>query len=229
MTLNEFKRKFQKLKSAGFVKSARRGPTGIGYTLETLLGIAETNIALPDIEGVELKAHRIGSNNLITLFTFNRKAWQIPPLDAVKKYGSRDRNGRLGLYYTMSVKPNSAGLFLNVNDETISVRHISGEIVAVWQLEQLAERFQQKIPAMLFVSAFSEERDGIEYFHFVRAQLMTGTSPDVLANQFRAENIVVDLRLHDKGIRARNHGTGFRAFEGKLPQLFQRIVDIEEL
>ena len=229
MTLNEFKRKFQELKSAGFVKSARRGPTGIGYTLETLLGIAENNIALPDIQNVELKAHRVGGNNLITPFTFNRKAWQIPPLDAVKKYGSRDKNGRLGLYYTMSLKPNSAGLFLDVNDEQISVRHISGEVVAVWQLEQLAARFQQKIPALLFVSAFAEERDGIEYFHFFRAQLMTGTSPNLLANQFRAENIVVDLRLHDKGTRARNHGTGFRVFEDRLPQLFRRIVDIEDI
>ena len=84
----------------------------------------------------------------------------------------------------------------------------------------------QKYPAMVFVSAFTEERDGKEYFHFYRAQLLQGTSPELLADQFMEENILVDLRLHDKGTMARNHGTGFRTYENKLPLLFKSIVDL---
>ena len=126
----------------------------------------------------------------------------------------------------MSLKPNSAGLFLDVKYTEISVRHVSGEIVAIWNLKKLAERFRQKMPALIFVSAFTEERDGIEYFHFYRAQLMKGTSPKLLADQFHAENILVDLRLHDKGTMARNHGTGFRTYEDKLPLLFKKIIDL---
>lgn len=226
MTLQEFKIRFENIKKRGFIPTLRNGPTGIGYTLETELGIEENNIAEPDIENIEIKAHRTKGNSLITLFTFNNKVWQIPSLDAVKKYGSKDKNGRLGLYYTMSLKPNSEGLFLHVADEEISVRHISGEVIAIWKLEDLAKRFVQKIPALLFVSAFTEERDGKEYFHFYRAQLMKNTTPELLADQFRAENILVDLRLHDKGSRARNHGTGFRTYEDKLPLLFSEIRDI---
>jgi hypothetical protein len=226
MNLKEFKIKFEEIKKKGFVPSLRNGPTGIGYTFETLLGLKENNIAEPDIKNIEIKAHRTNGNNLITLFTFNNKVWQIPPLEAVRKYGSVDKNGRKGLYYTMSLKPNSAGLFLHVNEKEISVRHISGEIIAKWKLEDLANRFIQKIPALLFVSAFTEERDGKEYFHFYRAQLMKNTTPHLLANQFKAENILVDLRLHDKGTMARNHGTGFRTYEDKLPLLFSNIKDI---
>lgn len=114
MTLEEFKNKFTEIKDRGFIPTTRRGPTGVGHTLETHLGIFENNIAHPDIEGAELKAHRIKGNNLITLFTFNNKVWKMPPLEAVKKYGSVDKYGRQGLYYTMSLKPNSVGLFLNV-------------------------------------------------------------------------------------------------------------------
>ncbi|GAB6013015.1 MvaI/BcnI family restriction endonuclease [Viscerimonas tarda] len=226
MRIEEFTKKFKEIKDLGFVPTLRNGSTGIGYTLETMLGIKENNDAHPDIEGAELKAHRTKENTLITLFTFNNKAWKMPPLEAVKKYGSLDKEGRQGLYYTMSLKPNSAGLFLDVQKTEISVRHISGEIVATWQLHDLAERFVQKIPALLFVSAFTEERDGMEYFHFSRAQLMKGTSPELLADQFKAENILVDLRLHDKGSMARNHGTGFRAYEDKLPFLFNNIMDL---
>ncbi|MCX6155998.1 MAG: MvaI/BcnI family restriction endonuclease [Candidatus Kapabacteria bacterium] len=226
MTIEEFAKDFKIIKAKGFIQSTRRGPTGIGHTLETQLEIIENNAAFPDIEGAELKAHRTKGNSLITLFTFNRKAWKMPPLEAVKLHGSLDKDGRQGLYYTMSLKPNSAGLFLEVQKTEISVRHISGSIIATWQLQTLADRFMQKMPALLFVSAFTEERDGIEYFHFYRAQLMKGTSPELLADQFRAENILVDLRLHDKVTRARNHGTGFRTFENKLPLLFQNIIDL---
>jgi hypothetical protein len=226
MTVKEFSKRFKEIKALGFVSTKRKGSTGVGYTLETLLGLTENNDARPDIEGSELKAHRTAVNSMITLFTFNNKVWKMPPLDAVKKYGSLDKNGRQGLYYTMSLKPNSAGLFLDVRKTEISVRHISGEIIATWQLQALADRFLQKLPALLFVSTFTEERDGVEYFHYYRAQLMKGTSPELLADQFRAENILVDLRLHDKGTMARNHGTGFRTYEDKLPLLFNTITDL---
>jgi len=226
MTLKEFTDKFHKIKKMGFVQSKRNGLTGIGYTLETLLGINENNDFSPDIIGAELKAHRHGSNNLITLFTFNKKAWKIPPLEAVKKYGSFDRNGRQGLYYTMSLKPNSAGLFLDVQNDSISVRHISGTLIVEWLLESLADRFIYKMPSLVFVTAFTEMRDGVEYFHFQRAQLMKDTNPELLCNQFKSENILVDLRLHDKGTRARNHGTGFRTYEDRLHNLYRSVVDL---
>jgi hypothetical protein len=226
LTTADFSEKFREIREKGFIPSLRNGPTGIGYTLETILGINENNDALPDIEGAELKAHRANSSNLITLFTFNNKAWKMSPLEAVKKFGSQDRNGRQGLYYTMSLKPNSAGLFLLVEKDTISVRHISGIIVVEWSLEAIANRFIQKLPALIFVTAFTELRDDKEYFHFQRAQLMKDTTPELLRNQFESENILVDLRLHDKGTMARNHGTGFRAYEDKLPQLFRMVLDL---
>jgi len=84
MNLEEFKQKFIEIKNKGFVRSLRKGPTGVGYTFESLLGIKENNFATPDIQGIEIKTHRIGSNNLITLFTFNKKVWKINPLEAIK-------------------------------------------------------------------------------------------------------------------------------------------------
>lgn len=226
MTLNEFVKAFGKLKAKDWVKSERRGPTGIGHTLEKLIGLRENNIAYPDLGTIELKAHRINSNSMITLFTFNRKVWKMKPLEAIKKYGTPDENGRLGLYFTMSRTPNSTGLFLHIESETISVRHVSGEIVAEWQLEVLAERFTEKIPALIFVSAFSEMRGDDEWFKFDRAQLLTGTSAAIIRSQILAGHILVDLQLHDKITSARNHGTGFRTHEDKLPLLFKTVKDL---
>ncbi len=226
MVLEEFKQKFQNLKNQKFTKSLRKGPTGVGFTFEKLLGLKENNLILPDIKGIEIKAHRDHSQSMITLFTFNKQAWQTKPLEAIRKYGSYDVNGRLGMYYTISLKPNNAGLFLVANNEELSVQHISGEIIATWQLSDLANRFIEKIPALLFISAHTEERNGDEYFYFYRAQLMRETSAELLFNLFIAGNLLVDFRLHDKNTMARNHGTAFRVFEDKLSSLFKKIEDI---
>lgn len=198
MKLNEFLKAFGKLKAKGWVRSERRGPTGIGQTLEKHIGLTENNIASPDLGEIELKAHRINSSSMITLFTFNRKAWKMKPLEAIREYGTPDENGRIGLYFTMSRTPNSTGLFLHTESEYISVRHISGQIIAEWNLQILAEQFKKKIPALILVSAFNEMRGDIEWFKFDRAQLLSGTSPDIIRSQILADHIAFDIRFRNK-------------------------------
>lgn len=226
MTIKQFNRRFEHVKALSYVKSQRRGPTGIGHTLERLMGLKENNISLPDLGKIELKAHRLGTSSLITLFTFNRKAWKMNPLDAIRKYGTPDRNGRLGLYYTMSRTPNSSGLFLHTDVSKISVRNISGDTIAEWQYADLSKQFLRKMPALILVSAFTEMRGDDEWFKFSRAQLLFGTAPKIIATQIEAGNVVVDLRLHDKGTSARNHGTGFRTYEENLSLLFSKVEEL---
>lgn len=223
MDLNEFRAKFKEIREHGFYKSMRRGPTGVGHTLEQCLGLTENNIAVPDLGKVELKAHRDNATSLITLFTFNRKAWAMKPLSAIRSYGTPDENGRLGLYFTMSQQPNSSGLFLTVADKVVSVQHISGKTLVRWFTKDLGTQFQAKMPALLLVTARIEVRGDTEYFNYYRARLLTGTSPTLIADQIRRGNILIDLRLHDADTRARNHGTGFRTKESSLDQLFTKV------
>ncbi len=53
----------------GWIKTHRSGNTGIGKTLEDLLGITENNIQGPDFGSYELKSGRINSNSMLTLMT----------------------------------------------------------------------------------------------------------------------------------------------------------------
>jgi hypothetical protein len=94
MDLKTFRVKFNHLRSQGFVKSERRGNTRVGHTLESRLGITENNIALSDMDIAELKAHRSGSNSLITLFTLDRGAWMVSQMDAIHRFGLIDESGR---------------------------------------------------------------------------------------------------------------------------------------
>lgn len=64
MDITELKEKLILLNQSGYIVSKRKGNTGIGYTLETLLGLKENNLITPDFEDIELNSNRRGVSKL---------------------------------------------------------------------------------------------------------------------------------------------------------------------
>lgn len=61
--------KLKEISAMGFAPNARRGNHGgVGNTIEDLLGIKENNLPIPNAAEWELKAQRINSTSLTTLF-----------------------------------------------------------------------------------------------------------------------------------------------------------------
>jgi len=61
--------KLKEIVNTGWIPNARRGNQGgIGNTLEDLLGIKENNLPIPNAAEWELKAQRLNSSSLTTLF-----------------------------------------------------------------------------------------------------------------------------------------------------------------
>ena len=61
--------KLKEISAMGFIPNARKGNHGgIGNTLEDLLGIEENNLPIPNAAEWELKAQRLNSSSLTTLF-----------------------------------------------------------------------------------------------------------------------------------------------------------------
>ena len=61
--------KLKNISETGWIPNARkRNKGGIGNTLEDLLGIKENNLPIPNAAEWELKAQRLNSSSLITLF-----------------------------------------------------------------------------------------------------------------------------------------------------------------
>ena len=67
--LEKFILGFEKVRDMGFVKSHRSHNTGIGKTLEDLMGVEENNIVGPDFGNIEIKSQRAFSGSKVTLFT----------------------------------------------------------------------------------------------------------------------------------------------------------------
>ena len=58
-TLDDFIREYKGICEKGWIRTHRSGPTGIGKTLEDLLGIPENNLDEPDFGEYELKSCRL--------------------------------------------------------------------------------------------------------------------------------------------------------------------------
>lgn len=65
-TLEDFTKAYKEIVKMGWIYSHRKGDTGVGKTLEDLLGIKENNINGPDFGEWELKTHRLNSESALT-------------------------------------------------------------------------------------------------------------------------------------------------------------------
>ncbi len=228
MRLPDLIKSLEKLKEIGFIPTQRKGPTGIGHLLENMLGIDETNIAIPDIGGrVELKATRKNVNSLITLFTFNRAVWKVKQTEIIKKYGYIDEKGRQALYTTVNNKiPNNQGFILVSEPQkhlVVLKNIVEKEDIAEWSTYVLAGKFMTKLDRLLLIFADNKTENNVEFFHFNEAYLLENPTPEKFLEAFENSKLMIDLRMYLKesgGVR--NHGTGFRISEKNLTELYAK-------
>lgn len=228
MDLKTLKKKLQEIKKQGFVKTHRRGDTGIGKTLEDLLGIKENNIPLPDIEEVaELKSYRKNAKSMMTLFTLE----PLPKggdrdrllLDNFG-YSKRDNNRSKELHSTLSCKRyNNQNLKLAVEKDKIRVKGKKRRINIFWDMKSVRNKFDQKLPALVYVLADTRIIKDTEYFYFNEAYFLEDFDFKLFKKRVRADDILVDFRMYYRpNGSVRNHGTGFRVKVKKLDDCFSK-------
>jgi len=215
------------LKGEGYVSSLRKGPTGVGYTLEKKLGLSESNISIPDIGGrVELKTTRRNSKSLITLFTFNRGVWKISQKDLIERFGYINGKGRKALYLTIwSNTENAHGLKLlsDIKNNNLNlIESETEELIASWDIYNLVGKFMNKFERLLFVIADSRfTKNGAEEFYFNEAYILESPTSRSFIELIQKSKIGVDIRMYLKvNNTVRNHGTGLRINEIDLPVIF---------
>lgn len=198
MKLQEFKSKLKAIEKLGFVQSKRKSNTGIGYTLETLLGIKENNIRLPDLGEIELKSKRKNVPTYVTMFTFNSGVWKIHQKDVIKTYGYKDKKKRQALKCFVGMKPNAQGLYLKVTTKALQLYHTDKTLIAEWSATTLLEYFARKLPQLILVLASTRinEEEEKEEFHYNEAYLLTKPSKLGLLKLIKKGYVIVDLRLH---------------------------------
>lgn len=224
------RKKLAEISERGFIKSLRKDNTGIGFTLETVLGIKENNIGKPDFTykniPVELKAQREHASSNITLIT-KSPCWE--PLSAkqiIEKYGYEDAKRRHGLKVTLKASDfNSQGLKLEIKDKEnkLNIIHKEDGIICYFLIDELMQKIKAKLfENLLLVFADTKTRNGAEYFHYNKAVLLSKLSAKGFKKLLSEGLIVWEFRMHIKdsgGVR--DHGAGFRLNKSHIDELYE--------
>ena len=218
------------LKDKGYVMTHRAGNTGIGKTLEDLLGVQENNFAGPNGYNTELKSGRKGSPSMLTLFTKSPLPSRINK-QLVEKFGKPTNKGIKKLHTTINaVSKNTLygnpAFIVTVHQTRIEINHDGyGDLpTPYWNNINLEEAFYRKYPEnLLYVKADCRGRGKNEEFHYNEAWLMSGFSFTRFVELLTSGQILIDIRLgqYPDG-RLHDHGTGFRVKPDDLDLCFSK-------
>jgi len=236
----ELLQKLRSISNKGFIPSIRQGDTGVGMTLENLLGIAANSSRAPDYKGIELKASRISNigavGNRSQLFS-KSPSWKLSPMGTAERLvatrGYIDGDGTQALRHTISGnKPNSRGLYLDVdyaNDylrqmfTDLAVRDFSPEHDVTWVFDDLREALKKKHRETFWVKAFHNNDRTDEQFHYATVEHTKDPYIEKLETLFETGIVTMDYTMHLKSSgKTRNHGYLFKlkanCFEALFPK-----------
>jgi hypothetical protein len=219
--------KLKKIAEMGYIKTHRAGDTGIGKTLEDLLGIPENNFPSPNGIKTELKSARKGAKRRLTLFTKSPLPKKANS-ELLKRFGyeSKKGNGKKELhiilkatsYNTIKGKP---GLKIAIDNDRINIVTIDQEIVGYWDKETLKTSFERKLPKIVYVKADAKGEGKNEEFYYNEVWLLSGFDFQNFIKLLQEGVILVDIRIgqYPDG-RLHDHGTAFRVSPDKFDLCF---------
>ena len=229
---DELLQKLAKIHQMGFVQNLRKGDTGVGFTLESLLGIAANSSRKPDYKGIELKAKRFSKANRVNLFS-QVPLWNISEcksgLELVQKHGYFDpKRSRQALYTTVSNTPNSQSIYFSVDQELDAVfarksqeKRPPEEIVR-WELSRLERELETKHAETFWVTAKKRRgADDVEEFQYSQVTHTKGPILEYFGPLLESGVITMDFTIHVKeNGKTRDHGYLFKIKPDKLDLLF---------
>ena len=173
----ELLNKLKTIAERGYVKSVVNSDTGIGRTIESLLGIKMNSSKSPDYKGIELKSFRDSRNNRKSLFG-KTPDWELSKfksrVEILDAFGYWEK-GVFRLYNTIrGTGRNAQGLILKIEDKKDwlvenSDRPEIGDFL-VWKLETLRKELLKKHKETFWIRADSKIEDNNEYFHFTEVE-----------------------------------------------------------
>lgn len=237
--------KLSDISSRGYVPSQRRGDTGIGFTLESLLGIEANSSKKPDYHGIELKSGRSStqSNRQATVFS-QVPNWALSNLkgskDIVAKHGRySEKKGRVQVFHEIScIKPNSYDLQLELADGDTKLEQVSYKTIGenrvkdrdvVWLMDKLVSRVEEKHQETMWITADSRgKKSSGEEFWYRHVKHTKGVDPVALPTLLEAGYMTVHYLIKQlPSGAAKDQGYLFKMAPRYVPLLFNETTNYE--
>ncbi len=239
----DFKRKFYEIKNLGYVKSINEDNSGIGLTLEKLLGKKIDNFPLPDYKNTfEIKAKLAYSKTPIHLFKLTPDGNSFLETKRIlEKYGyyqmtskkykvfngqiNSKKYNKIGYYYfSINVNYKNERVEVIVKDKNQKVIDSS----TYWPFDKLENALIRKLKYLIIVYVWSTSKNKETYYKYYRY------------NIFKLSNFINFIHLIDIGIvsitfsidyyknsarygQVHDHGTSFDIGIDNVNKLYHEI------
>lgn len=248
---------FKEIAAKGWIENARHGNAGgVGNTLEDLLGIEENNLPIPNAAEWELKAQRVNTTSLTTLFHTepSPRAVKFVPQILLLKYGWRHQEAGLKypeneMSFRQTIHGNSAsdrGFMVKIdrNEKKVLISFDSSKVSE--KNSDWLETVKQQIglgelnpqPYWGFDDLASKAGTKLLNCFYVQAEMKKEDGKEfykyskvTMLQKFNFDGFLNALEegniLVDFDARTgHNHGTKFRMRQNCLPQLYEKITEI---
>ena len=235
------KNKFEEIRNMGWIKTLRKGSTGIGYTFEKLLDKEEDALCFPDYNGIEIKTHRKNSMSYVTLFNYNpigESTYELKRLFYNYSFVHTINNNirslnadvycgyikHIGVDYKVSldVDEDEQKVYLLVFDKNSKLI----EKKSYWSFDTLKEKLYGKLKYLAFVEAESKFINGIEYFKYSSISFYTLRDFDTFIRLIKIAKVKVSFLISgsmDDDNNISSHGVSFSIKVENLKLLFRPI------
>jgi hypothetical protein len=237
---------FKRVRDLGFVRSHRSHNTGIGKTLEDLMGVEENNLDEPDFGNIEIKSQRNLVGSYITLFTkspsypkstntFLRDNYGIENEDNpdIKKLHTSMFCSHFNKTYEkwgFRIRPSEIEqkLFIDVKD--LDNNEMEG-INVYYDYSILKSILIKKLNIVAFVSTEHKTENGVEHFHFNKCKVYYKCDFENFISLIRQDKIMYDIRIGSyktgsKYGKVHDHGSGFRVKRENMSDVFDSEIDV---
>jgi len=240
--MNKLKNKFEAIKKLGWIKSIRKGSTGIGATFEKLLGVNENSFEIPDFNGIEIKTKRNYSNSFTSLFNYSPEGKYSYEIEKIKdKYGYPDKiikNYKVlnkSFYCNTKIRVSNYYFILKVNRKSkkiiLNIIDLYGNLLEndiYWDFDEIKEKLNRKLHFLAFVNASRKIVNNDEYFKYYKMDLYELKNFETFITLFEKGIIRITFKMSifrdgTKIGQLHNHGTSFDIKEEDLSKLFNRI------
>lgn len=238
----ELLEKMKEIHQLGFVQTKRVGDTGVGYTLETLLGIAANSSKTPDFKGIEIKSkrQRSGTGNRSNLFS-QVPNWKLSRLKSSKELlyergQYKEAKNRIQLVHQLSVtKPNSYYLQLKVDWSKEQLQQLymakSPPITdVIWEFPLLKERLLSKHKETFWITAETQGKNGEVDESFYYKKIKHTGSVDQSAFPILLDLGVITVDYTIKALpsgEAKDQGYLFKINPNNLDLLFDQVTEYD--
>jgi hypothetical protein len=237
--LEVLREKLRDLCAKSFVRTLRANDTGVGYTLETLLGIAANSNRSPDFHGIEIKSarRRTKMSGQTTLFS-KTPDWTLSRLKgsagilAERGVFNEARQRKQVIHEIGALRSNSYGMQLVVRESDDRLDQITNleetkEFDVAWALSVLKQCVADKHGETVWVTAETRGRGESEEFWYNEARYTSGPDLMMLPLMLESGAITVHYTIKEKpGGGVKDQGYLFKMAAKHASTLFNSITPI---